>query len=103
MRFGKRILSDRTHGRSRSTAHRTNRLLVETLERRGMLSVTIGSLADQAIEDVNPAEEYVAPGRDFFGCGRFLRWLAGGNEFGDLPYHELGGDRLRPYRFNVLR
>lgn len=78
MQFGKRILSDRTRARSRSTAHRTNRLLVETLERRGMLSATIGSLADQAIEDVTPAEEYVAPAETLSDAGDFSAGLPEG-------------------------
>lgn len=61
MRFGRRIPLDRTRARSCSTGRRTNRLLVETLERRGMLSATIGSLADQVVDDASPAEEYAAP------------------------------------------
>lgn len=69
MRFGKRILRDRTQARSRSVVRRTNRLLVETLERRGMLSATVGSLADQVVDDVTPAEEYETSVETLPGAG----------------------------------
>lgn len=69
MRFTRRIPRDRTPARSRSNVGRTNRLMVETLERRGMLSATIGSLADQAVADVTPAEEFIPSVESFSSEG----------------------------------
>lgn len=61
MRFSKRNPGERVRSRSRATLQRTNRLLVEMLEQRGMLAATIGSLADQAVDHATLADETLAP------------------------------------------